>query len=171
MHSESRAETIQTSTIISPFASSYLKMVANTATGGSVINYSPRFTLTGMTGTWSPAVAAAINGITAPTDVPTGTTQNAGAAPGAAAAGGTILPYSLQTGLTRFAPMQGVPPTKITAAKSPTPLFPTSAFTVATTYLPLPTIVTTTTASQTFSVSSQVNTVSAMQVSICSYGC
>ncbi|KAK4981879.1 hypothetical protein LTR28_002912 [Elasticomyces elasticus] len=60
-------------------------------------------------------------------------------------------------GLTRYAPMQPVPPTKITA-KSPTPLYPTSAYVIATTWLPIPTIVKTVTASQTFNVKSMENT-------------
>ncbi|KAI6852184.1 hypothetical protein KC350_g1133 [Hortaea werneckii] len=70
---------------------------------------------------------------------------------------GDGVPYPLQTGLTKYAPMQPIPPTKITK-KQYSPLYPTSAVTIATTWLPNPTIVTTVTASQTFSVSSMENT-------------
>merc|ERR1711939_578933 len=71
--------------------------------------------------------------------------------------GGDGVPYPLQTGLTKYAPMQPIPPTKITK-KQYSPLYPTSAVTIATTWLPNPTIVTTVTASLTFSVSSMENT-------------
>lgn len=52
------------------------------------------------------------------------------------------LPFGKQTGLTRYAPVPGLPPTKI-SLKTAAPLFPTSAYKLATTYLPTPTIMTT----------------------------
>lgn len=140
----------------------YLRMTSVSATGGTMINYSSRFTITGMTlTTFAPAIQEAILALAGSTTGPI--KQNNVAAAGAAPAAGAAefaIPYSLQTGLTRYAPMQGVPPTKITAG-SPTPLFPTSAFTIATTYLPTPSIVLTTTEAQTFSVSSRINTAAA----------
>lgn len=90
-------------------------------------------------------------------------TANNAAAPAAAGGGGAVgsfaIPYNLQTGLTKYAPMQPVPGTKITQ-QSFTPMFPTSAYTVAKTWLPQASIVTTLTAPQTFSVSSMENPVS-----------
>ncbi len=75
-----------------------------------------------------------------------------------AGAAGFGVPYNLQSGLTRYAPMQPVPPTKITA-NNPKPLFPTSPFVIATAALPPATILTTLTATPTFSVHSMQNTV------------
>lgn len=68
------------------------------------------------------------------------------------------IPYPEQTGLTKYAPMQSAPPTKITA-KDYTPLYPTSAYTIATTWLPPASIVTTITMQPTYSFSSMENTV------------
>jgi hypothetical protein len=67
--------------------------------------------------------------------------------------------YTMQTGLTRYAPMQPIPATKITA-KNTKPMHPTSKFDIAKTFLPIPSIATTLTQSQTFSVSSRENDVS-----------
>jgi hypothetical protein len=55
--------------------------------------------------------------------------------------------------------MQQIPPTKI-SLKDFTPLYPSSAYTVATTWLPKPSIVTTLTEVQTWSVKSSINHVS-----------
>lgn len=52
------------------------------------------------------------------------------------------IPYGKQTGLTRYAPVPKLPPTKM-SLKSAAPLFPTSAYKLATTHLPTPTIQTT----------------------------
>lgn len=128
-------------------------------------NYSSRFSMTGMTGANPATAAAAVQALEGSTKGPdtvnnVGNNAAAGAA-GANAAGGAAftVAYNLQTGLTKYAPMQPVPPTKITK-KNPTPLNPTSAYSVATTWMPRPTILTTLTASQTFSASSRENTVS-----------
>ena len=145
----------------------FLRMISTSTEGGNVINYSNRFTITGMTGTTPAAGVAAVtalNGATAGPATVNSVSNNADAAAGTTAvadAGVYATPYNLQSGLTKYAPMQPVPPTKITA-KNVTPLFPTSAVTVATTWLPLPSIVTTMTLSQTFSVSSMENTVSVL---------
>jgi hypothetical protein len=127
-----------------------------------VTNYSNRFTMTGMTGVFAPAVATALEGVSGTSGPPT-VNAIAAAAPnaGAGAATGTDseVPYTAQSGTIRYAPMQPVPPTKITATNT-APLFPTSAVTLATTYLPIPSVVTTITQAQTFSVASHANTVS-----------
>lgn len=132
-------------------------MISVASEGGTVTNFSPRFSLTGMTGVFPATVITGLQGVTGTAGPDTINAVSNGAAAGAApAASAFTVPYQLQTGLTKYAPMQPVPPTKITA-KSPTPLHPTSAFTIATTWLPKPSIVTTITASQTFSASSVEN--------------
>lgn len=135
-------------------------MISVSEEGGQVINYSDRFTLTGMVGTFPAAVVSGLASVTG-TDGPATDNEVSNAAGGAsaAAAGGSYtVAYNLQTGLTKYAPMQPVPPTSITA-KSATPLYPTSAYTVATTWMATPKVATTLTLSQTFSVSSVENTV------------
>lgn len=113
-----------------------------------------------MTGTFPAAVTTGLESVTGTDgpakvdDVSTGVATSAAAVDG----GEYTVAYHLQTGLTKYAPMQPVPPTKITAS-NPTPLNPTSAYTIATTYLGKATILTTMTASQTYSVSSIENTV------------
>lgn len=156
-------------------------MISTAKDGGTVTNYSGRFTITGMTGTTaavyvkqvnalggSTAGPATIDDVTPNADTPAGgkgkhTTTPAAAAPAGAAtpaedAAEFSIPYNLQTGLARYAPMQPVPPTQITA-NNPTPLFPTSAFNIAQTKLPPASILTTYTQAQTFSVQSIQNTV------------
>ncbi|EGP87207.1 unnamed protein product [Zymoseptoria tritici ST99CH_1A5] len=138
----------------------YLKMTSTAKSGGTIINYSDRFNIPTMTGNTPPTYAKAADAVDG-TDGPP--TQNniandvAAAAP-PAADGPFAVPYALQTGLTRYAPMQGVPPTKI-SAKNYTPLHPTSSYKVATAFLPTATVQKTVTQSQTFSVSSRENTV------------
>ena len=141
-------------------------MISTSATGaGTVINFSNRFSVTGMTGTWSSTAAEAdfktISGTAGPATVNT-ISNNPAAAPGvpAAAQGGSYtVSYQFQTGLTKFAPMQPKPGSTITA-KNTAPLYPASPYTVATTFLPVPSQVTTLTQSATYSASSMENTVS-----------
>lgn len=138
---------------------SFLKMISVSTEGGQVINYSDRFTLTGMTGTFPANVITGLASVTGTAGPATDNQVSNGNPAASAAAGGAFtVAYHLQTGLTKYAPMQPVPPTKITA-KKPTPLNPTSAYTIATTYMPRASVLTTLTASQTFSVSSMENTV------------
>lgn len=133
----------------------------STATaGGTITTYSSRFTLTGMTGTFDAAVTTA-NAAVTDTSPPAAKNAlaNAGsAASGTQAEGNFGISYTLQTGLTKYAPMQPVPPTAITKTAT-VPLYPTSAVQFASTFLPVPSPVTTLTQSQTFSVSSHANTV------------
>ena len=130
-------------------------------------NYSKRFSMTGMTGTAPATAVTAVQALGGSLDGPpteNGVTNNAGeAAGGAGNPADATVPYRLQTGLTKYAPMQPIPPTKITK-KNPTPLNPTSAYSIAKTWMPKPTILSTLTASQTFSVSSMENTVSFTQL-------
>jgi hypothetical protein len=74
-------------------------------------------------------------------------------------------PYPDQLGLTKYAPMAKEPASTIPAG-TPAPQFPVSNYVMATTYLAEPTVQTTTTASQTFSVSSIENSVSSLRPKI-----
>ena len=132
-------------------------MVSVATAGGSVINYSPRFSVAGMTGTFPANVVAGIGTISG-TDGPA-TENNVAQNQAAAQDPKYAVPYTLQTGLTKYAPMQPQPPTKITA-QSASPMWPTSSVSIATTWLPRPSQVTTSTQTQTFSMSSMENTVS-----------
>jgi len=136
----------------------FLRMVSVATEGGQVINFSNRFSISGMVGTID---ATFTNAVPGGTDGPDGEDNAANNADSGAATStmgtGDGVPYPLQTGLTKYAPMQPIPPTKITK-KQYSPLYPTSSVSIATTWLPNPTIVTTVTASQTFSVSSMENT-------------
>lgn len=134
----------------------------STATvGGIITNFSNRFSLTGMTGTFPAAVIASnknIAGTTGPDTINAIANQ---AAAGTIDEGAWGTPYDEQVGPTRYAPMQPIPKTKITATNTD-PLWPTSSVPIATTFLPpLGTkIVTTQTQAQTFSAASHHNTVS-----------
>lgn len=135
-------------------------MVAVGRTGGELTTYSDRFSYSGMTGTWGAKVKEGLDNLdgTAGPATVDGTTDAAAGAPGVA--GDFGVEYTMQTGPTRYAPMQPVPPTKVTATNTK-PLYPQSNVRIATTFLPIPNIQTTITQSQTFSVSSVENTVAA----------
>lgn len=139
--------------------------------GKSVVNFSPRFSLSHMTGSFSPNVMDGIQSVL-------GSSEDGGelrrrqapgavGGPGVAAAeptttgvgGKFAIPYPQQTGPTRYAPMPEKPGTTI-KANSPTPQFPTSPYDIATAYLPPPTIDTTVSAPITYSTSSIENPVS-----------
>lgn len=143
-------------------STSFLKMIS-AGTGGTVTNYSDRFSLSGMTGTFPATVTTGLSGLSG-TNGPATENNFAAAGAKAAAAGGSVVagatvPYTLQTGPIRYAPMQGKPGTKITA-KNASPQYPTSSVTIAHTWLPTPEAVTTQTVSATYSTSSHANTVS-----------
>lgn len=140
--------------------------------GGTVTNYSPRFSLTGMTGSFPPSVAAGINKVKGTTSPPTenNVADNAGAgAPDPLAPSESFkIPFPSQSGPIMYAPMQRRPGTKITAQKV-SPAFPTSSVQIAATYLPPPMQVTTHTLTMTFSTSSRANAVFSFAVQ--DYGC
>ncbi|MCJ1299011.1 hypothetical protein MMC08_001802 [Hypocenomyce scalaris] len=137
--------------------SSFLSIISVATAGGTVTDYSPRFSIAGMTGTFPANVIAGIATIsgTAGPATENNVAQNQAAA--GTQGGEFTVPYTLQTGLTRYAPMQPQPPTKITA-QSATPQFPTSSVVIATTWLPSASEVTTFTQTATYSVSSMENT-------------
>ncbi|KAF9693943.1 hypothetical protein EKO04_007763 [Ascochyta lentis] len=138
----------------------FIKMVAVAKTGGELTTYSDRFSYSGMTGAWGSDVQKGLDDLDG-TDGPATVDATTGAADGAPGADGDYdVAYTMQTGPTRYAPMQPVPPTKVTA-KNTKPLYPASSVKTATTFLPIPSIQTTITQSQTFSVSSVENTVAA----------
>lgn len=140
---------------------SFVKMVAVAKTGGQLIAYSDRFSYSGMTGTFPANVQSAlsaISGTKGPATVDNTVASNPKADPAAPADSMYEVEYTMQTGPTRYAPMQPVPPKTITA-KNTKPLYPKSSVVIATTKLPIPSIQTTLTQSQTYSVSSMVNTV------------
>ncbi|KAI9811664.1 MAG: hypothetical protein M1826_003116 [Phylliscum demangeonii] len=137
----------------------FLKMISVATVGGTVINYSKRFSLTGMTGVFPAAVLDGMAAVTG-TDGPPTVNQVAGLNPAPAAADGPYaVPYNMQTGPTRYAPMQPLPSTKM-ATKKPTPLWPTSSVSIAKTWLPPPSQVTTVTQAATYSFASHENTAS-----------
>jgi hypothetical protein len=141
---------------------SFLGMIATTATGETINVYSDRFTLTGMTGSFPPGLEgdlARISGTSGPSAVNV-TGRYAAAKRAAAPADGDMytVPYNLQSGLTKYAPMQPVPGTVITATNT-APLYPPSSVVTATAMLPIASIVTTITQAQTFIVTSKQNTV------------
>lgn len=138
-------------------AAYFVKMVAVAKAGGQLITYSDRFSYSGMTGTFPANVQEALPDISGTTGPSTNdqTGKNAAKDP---AAGDYAVEYTMQTGLTRYAPMQPIPPKTITATNTK-PLFPTSSVQIAKTILPIPSIKTTLTQSQTYSVQSRVNTV------------
>lgn len=133
------------------------------SSGGTVINYSNRFTVSGLTGTTPPNVIKAVDGSTKGPP-----TQNnmANAANPQVPADGVVpadgdygVSYNKQSGTIRYAPMQPFPPTKITKKGKPTPLYPTSAYTIATAKMPPPTVISTITESQTVHAMTKENTV------------
>jgi hypothetical protein len=123
-----------------------------------MINFSPRFSLTGMTGTFSAVVQ---DGLPAKSTKARASINQVAEEGAAAPAGGDFaVPYNEQTGPTRYAPMMSRPPTAITK-KDTKPLFPTSSVSIATTFLPVADVATTLTQSNTYSVSQVENTVRA----------
>ncbi|KAK2762755.1 hypothetical protein FQN54_000929 [Arachnomyces sp. PD_36] len=132
----------------------FLKMICSDPEGPTEITYSKRFTLTDMTGHFSQRVQDSLlsicgtDGPGAPTEKYLTKRQNPAM---------YTMPYEMQTGLTRYAPMAILPPTKITM-KTPTPLHPPSAYTVATTVLAPPTVQITMTAPHTWAAAIMENT-------------
>ena len=138
-------------------------MMIAAGTGGTVTNYSDRFSLSGMTGTFPAVVTTGLSGLSGTKGPATENNYNAAggnaAGAGGSVAAGATVTYTQQTGPIRYAPMQGKPGTKITA-KSASPKYPSSSVSIAKTWLPTPEAITTQTVSATYSTSSHANTVS-----------
>jgi hypothetical protein len=139
-------------------------MISVAAEGGTVINYSSRFSITGMTGVFPDSVVTGLKTVSGTNGPPT--ENNVGQAAtvvnvNTGAQGSFAIPFAEQTGPFKYASMQKVPPTKITK-KTKTPVNPTSPYTIATTFLPpAQTIQSTVTDSVTWSYSQIENTVAA----------
>ncbi|KAF2180633.1 beta-1,6-glucan boisynthesis protein-like protein [Zopfia rhizophila CBS 207.26] len=139
----------------------FLKIISTAKTGGTVTNYSPRFSLTGMTGTFPDTVLTGLKSVTGTDGPPSVNSVNDAANPAGPVDGDMFkVAYTMQTGVTRYAPMQPIPPTKITKNQA-TPLHPTSSVDIAKSILPTPKQQTTMTQSQTLKISSRENTVAA----------
>ncbi|BCS02454.1 putative beta-1,6-glucan biosynthesis protein (Knh1) [Aspergillus luchuensis] len=142
-------------------ANAYFLRIAASGPETSVVNYSDRFTLTNMTGSFSPTVLNGIHSAIYSTDSFPSSLEddNHEELRKRQVAGPFTIPYQLQTGPTRYAPMAKKPGSTIPAG-TPTPQYPTSAYSVATTYLPQATVQMTLSASETYSVVSIENTAS-----------
>lgn len=162
----------------------YLRITSISKEGGQTITFSPRFSITGMTGSFpesiAPTVQKPINNLVGrsaqvaagggavapaapPAVAPAAPPAVAPAAPAAPPAASFAVSYGDQTGPTRYAPMMKQPPSSITQ-KNTSPLFPTSSVSYAKTFLPpaaqLDGAATTLTQSAAAHVSQMENTVS-----------
>ncbi|WPK24776.1 hypothetical protein PUMCH_002067 [Australozyma saopauloensis] len=122
---------------------------------GFTIHYTPRFTLTGMSGlantlTFPTAL------LTATGDVPQAQLQVGGTQVSVDSHSFTV-PYTLQTGKTRYAPMQTQPGTQVTYTMYSTRL-PTSAYTPYSSLSPSPNVYSTITPGWSYAVTSLFNT-------------
>lgn len=134
-------------------------MVATATKGGTLTVYSDRFSMSGMTGKFDDTVATALKKVSGTNGPDSKDETSSGDAANAQPADSMFdVEYTMQTGATRYAPMQPMPGTKITK-KTASPMYPTSSVPIAKTKLPIPTILVTITQSRTHSVSSMVNTV------------
>lgn len=130
--------------------------------GGTVTNYSPRFSISGMTGTFPGNVLAGLKKVKGTAGPPT---ESNIVDPGSGSGSGTpedsgiyAIPFPSQSGNVMYAPMQGRPGSKITA-KAASPRYQTSSVRIATTFLAPPRQTTTFTKSLTISVESRENLV------------
>jgi Yeast cell wall synthesis protein KRE9/KNH1 len=143
---------------------SFLKMQSTIREGGTVTNYSPRFRLLSVSSLSQPAQSnlphGNFQGPPRELDLPAENMHFK------RQSDPYTIPWSLQVGPTRYAPMQSHPPTKITKTQ-PTPQYPPSKIVLATTPLPPnKSIKTTVTQGMTWRVTQQENQVSKTSVSI-----
>ena len=123
----------------------YFQLYSTVAAGGYSIQYSQRFTLSGMTGT----LKASDGGDTSPPDAQNNIVGTDGVSVDPSQMSVT---YTLQTGKTRYAPMQMQPGTKVTHKLSMSRRYPTSAVSYFTTYTARPIQVTTITPSWSYTI-------------------
>ncbi|KAI9796628.1 MAG: hypothetical protein M1833_006068 [Piccolia ochrophora] len=147
----------------------YLLKMVSVGPVGTVTNFSPRFSLTDMTGTFSDEILASLQTVkdgqspleirqvgpgAAPVGAPAAAVPPAGAA---APVGDFNMPFAQQDGPTRYCPMQKQPG-KVITAEDAEPLFPTSRIPkIQTTFLPTPEAKTTVTQKATEVVKSREN--------------
>ena len=140
----------------------YFLKIISAAPGGTVINFSDRFSISGMTGVFPKTVQQGlqtVSGTAGPATQNNIQAVQAGAGQATAAATGDFaIPYTLQTGEVRYAPMPPMPATKI-SAKGQSRQWPTSAYTAYAVPAGPPNAVSTITQAITFSASSMENTV------------
>ncbi|GFF56768.1 cell wall synthesis protein KNH1 [Aspergillus udagawae] len=133
----------------------FLKMIAS-GPEAFAINFSNRFTLNNMTGSFPPYLVEEIRSLSDPD----GSAVKEDLRKRVVGAAYTV-PYPLQSGLTRYAPMAKEPGSTIPAkTKAPAPQFSASLYTIATTWLPRATVQATLSATVTYSVVSVENTAS-----------
>jgi hypothetical protein len=140
---------------------SFLKMQTTSSTGGYTVNYAPRFSLSSMSPTAkfsAEAVTEQKKGDTAPPDPVDSMVKAAPDNGPDAAAGQATVPYTKQTGKTRYAPMQTQPGPRITVTVVG-PQNPTSSYTVFVTKGPKPNVETTITMAWDYTVTTKINTV------------
>lgn len=122
-------------------------------------NYSPRFSISGMTGTFPANVLAGIKNVKGTAGPPTeNNVVDPGSSSGTPEDSVYAIPFPSQSAKIMYAPMQGRPGSKITA-KTASPRYQTSSVQIATTFLAPPVQTTTFTKSLTISVESQENLV------------
>lgn len=126
----------------------YFQFYSTVTAGGNSIHYSPRFTLTGMTGSYK----ASDGGDTTPPDGSTTVGSSDSVAGYSEIMSKNKVTYTLQTGKTRYAPMQMQPGSKVTIAKSATRRFPVSSVSYFTDYSLQPYQVTTMTPSWSYTI-------------------
>ncbi|KAH1529814.1 Cell wall synthesis protein kre9 precursor [Aspergillus fumigatus] len=136
----------------------FLKMVAS-GPEAFAINFSNRFTLSNMTGSFPPHLVDDIRSLSN-SDGYAVKEELRKRGVGAAYAAYTV-PYPLQSGPTKYAPMAKEPGSTIPVkTKAPAPQFTASVYTIATTRLPPATVQATLSASATYSIVSVENTAS-----------
>jgi len=140
----------------------YLKMTTQVTGGGEIITFSPRFSITGMTGTWPTTFT--VTETSASAEISTAGTLSGVTISSSSSSTGSYhetgsyaITYTLQTGGTRYAPMPLRPGTTITATHT-NPQYPTSSVSIATTYLGTPNVIFTQTDSINYSAASHPNT-------------
>lgn len=135
----------------------YIQIYAEVS-DGFTIHYSQRFTLDGMTGSYEPSVGSV-------SDPPSGQTsiaQDGQTAVASIDSKSFSVSYTLQTGLTRYAPMQLQPGTSVTKNKSSwSRKYATSAVSYFTSIRPSPSQLSTITPGWSYTMSSAVNYASA----------
>jgi Yeast cell wall synthesis protein KRE9/KNH1 len=110
-------------------------MVSSLQSGGTIVNYSSRFTLSGMIGTFAPAIFAGMQDVGANINGPSRQSFLGQNLNNQHPFDPWNIPLGQQTGSIVYAPMQSYPPTKITKSL-PTPQYPSSPYTIVTTMMP-----------------------------------
>lgn len=126
----------------------FIQITALDGTSGNTIHYSNRFTMSGMTGT----IAATSGGDT----TPPAAQINIALDPSQQSLS-ILVPYTLQTGPTRYAPMQLQPGTTVTRPLSAVQRLPTSAVTLYKSAQGSPNVMTTLTPGWSYVFSSMTN--------------